>query len=138
MAAVTGRMSAPAPHQPPLRPVPGVKGTAAALSERCSAVQTLVQEMAALASERVAMRRSRRRSRCHVRQIAMYLCHVVLQMSLTDIGAGFGRDRTTAGHACNVVEDLRDDPVYDAFLSTLERVVQAVFPRAAQGGAIDA
>ena len=121
------------PRLAPETPRAGCETTA--MSARCSAMQTLVQEMASLAAERVAMRRSRRRSRCHIRQIAMYLCHVVLQMSLTDIGTGFGRDRTTASHACHVVEDLRDDPVYDAFLSTLERVVQAVFPRTSGEGA---
>ncbi|OLP61924.1 hypothetical protein BJF93_19680 [Xaviernesmea oryzae] len=86
--------------------------------------------MSELAAERVALRRSRRRLRCHVRQIGMYLCHVILQMSLTEIGIAYGRDRTTAGHACRVVEDLRDEPAYDAFVTRLERVIQAIFPQA--------
>lgn len=54
------------------------------------------------------------------RQIAMYLTHVALGVSLTRTAAGFGRDRTTASHACRVVEDLRDDPHFDFQLSQLE------------------
>ncbi|OBZ96445.1 hypothetical protein ADU59_06310 [Pararhizobium polonicum] len=83
--------------------------------------------MVMLVGERVPLRRDRRRINCHVRQISMYVCHVVLQISLTDIGYSFGRDRTTVGHACNVVEDRRDDPAFDDFLTSLERVVTSVF-----------
>ncbi|KQV44534.1 hypothetical protein ASE37_01630 [Rhizobium sp. Root268] len=89
--------------------------------------------MLALVSERVPQRRDRRRAACHVRQIAMYICHVVLQLSLTDIGTAFGRDRTTVGHACNVVEDRRDDKAYDEFVAAIERVVTSVFGAAGGG-----
>lgn len=54
------------------------------------------------------------------RQIAMYLTHVALGVSLTKTAAGFGRDRTTASHACKIVEELRDDPQFDFQLSQLE------------------
>jgi hypothetical protein len=62
-----------------------------------------------------------------VRQIAMYVCHVVLRMSMTDIGRGFGRDRTTVLHACHLVEDLRDDPDFDRVVVVSERVALAAF-----------
>ncbi|MDQ0319577.1 hypothetical protein QO002_001715 [Pararhizobium capsulatum DSM 1112] len=94
---------------------------------RCRIVRQLTAEMVMLVSERVQLRRDRRRASCHIRQIAMYICHVVLQLSLTDIGIAFGRDRTTVGHACNVVEDRRDDKAYDEFLAAIERVVVSVF-----------
>lgn len=99
----------------------------------CRIVRQLVLEMTALASERPLWRRDSRRSTCHVRQISMYVCHVVLQLSLSDIGAAFGRDRTTVGHACNVVEDRRDDAAFDAFVSAIERVVLSVFGPAGIG-----
>lgn len=54
------------------------------------------------------------------RQIAMYLTHVALGVSLTQTGAGFGRDRTTASHACKVIEELRENPRFDFQLSQLE------------------
>ena len=54
------------------------------------------------------------------RQSAMYLAHVVLGLTLTDVGRAFGRDRTTAAHACEQVENRRDDPALDAALQVLE------------------
>ena len=65
------------------------------------------------------------RSRCQAkaakaRQLAMYLSHVVLGRSLSEIGGTFGRDRTTVSYACGVIEDMRDDPAFDAEVSRLE------------------
>lgn len=59
------------------------------------------------------------------RQVAMYLCHTTLGFSLTTVGDLFDRDRTTVGHACRVVEDLRDTSDFDARLSYLEHTVLA-------------
>lgn len=66
-----------------------------------------------------------RRAAVHRRQIAMYVAHVVLRLSLTDIGIAYGRDRTTVGHACHVVEDRRDDAAYDRFVAGIERIVSS-------------
>lgn len=67
------------------------------------------------------------------RQVAMYLAHVVCGLSLTEVGALFARDRTTAAHACRVVEDQRDDPELDGRLDHLERaiacLIDALFAR---------
>ncbi len=57
------------------------------------------------------------------RQVAMYLAHVLCGLSLTEVGALFARDRTTAAHACRVVEDRRDDPELDGRLEHLEHAV---------------
>jgi Bacterial dnaA protein helix-turn-helix len=54
---------------------------------------------------------------------AMYLAHVVLGLSLTEVGNQFARDRTTVAHACAMIEDMRDDPALDARLDHLERAV---------------
>jgi hypothetical protein len=93
----------------------------------CRIVSQITAEMVSLLSDRVVVRRERRRPACHVRQISMYVCHVALQMSFSDIGAAFGRDRTTVGHACHVVEDRRDDAAFDEFVSAIERMATAVF-----------
>lgn len=61
------------------------------------------------------------------RQVAMYLAHVVCGLSLTEVGTLFARDRTTAAHACRVVEDRRDDPELDGRLEHLERAVASLF-----------
>lgn len=55
------------------------------------------------------------------RQLAMYLCHVVGDMSLRDVAAEFGRDRTTVSHACHAIEDRRECPIFDRQIDHLER-----------------
>jgi len=63
------------------------------------------------------------RSKNHVafaRQLAMYLCHVVGGMSLRDVARELERDRTTVGHACHMIEDKRDDEIFDKQLNMLE------------------
>lgn len=62
-----------------------------------------------------------------VRQIAMYVCHVVLGLTMAEVGRGFGRDRTTVLYACHQIEDLRDDLDFDRIVSTVERVANAAF-----------
>ena len=63
------------------------------------------------------------------RQVAMYLAHVACGLTLTDTGRLFGRDRTTVAHACGVIEDRRDDPLFDRALDLLEWVVPAITTR---------
>ncbi|MEM7399870.1 MAG: helix-turn-helix domain-containing protein [Pseudomonadota bacterium] len=60
------------------------------------------------------------------RQVAMYLAHVVCGLSMTEVGVLFSRDRTTVAHACEVVEDRRDDPEMDSCVERLECAVAAV------------
>jgi len=60
------------------------------------------------------------------RQVAMYLAHVALGLTLSETGKLFTRDRTTVAHACSVVEDMRDDPVFDRIVQLLEGVVTAL------------
>lgn len=57
---------------------------------------------------------------CFARQVAMYLMNVAYGVSLTRIGKTFNRDRSTAGHACNVIEDCREDPLVDEKILRLE------------------
>lgn len=64
-----------------------------------------------------------------VRQVAMYVCHVVLRLNMSDIGKAFGRDRTTVVHACHLIEDLRDDRDFERIITTTERVALAAFGR---------
>ena len=62
-----------------------------------------------------------------VRQVAMYVAHVVLKLNMTDIGKAFGRDRTTVVYACHLIEDLRDDADFDRIIIMTERVALAAF-----------
>lgn len=58
------------------------------------------------------------------RQAAMYLAHTACSLTLTEVGRLFLRDRTTVAHACSVIEDRRDDPVFDHVMELLERIVR--------------
>lgn len=62
-----------------------------------------------------------------VRQIAMYVAHVSLRLTMKQVGTGFQRDRTTVLHACHVVEDMRDDIEFDRLVAHVERIVAAAF-----------
>lgn len=95
---------------------------------RCRVVWRLVRELFTAACDRdLPEAAARRRPRCHMRQIAMYLSHVVLSVPYQTIATAFDRDRTTVTHACSVVEDRRDDPGYDRFVEQCERCITAVF-----------
>lgn len=103
--------------------------------EACRIVTGLTAEMLALAGGRGSLVRRDRRRASHARQISMYVCHVVLQLPQGDIAQAFGRDRSTVSHACGAVEDRRDERDFDAFVSAVERLAQAVF--ATEGGDAD-
>lgn len=62
-----------------------------------------------------------------VRQIAMYVCHVGLGISMTEIGRGFGRNRATVMHACHMIEDMRDDIEFDRIIHRFEAIVRLAF-----------
>ena len=87
-----------------------VVAAALAIASKACAVRT---------DHMAAIRRSA--SVAFARQLAMYLCHVVADMSLRDVAKEFGRDRTTAGHACHAIEDRRECPIFDRQIELLER-----------------
>ncbi|MCC5982160.1 MAG: hypothetical protein JJU26_10630 [Oceanicaulis sp.] len=60
------------------------------------------------------------------RQVAMYLAHIAFEMSLARVGEAFGRDRSTAAHACHIVEDRRDDRAFDTLMDELEAALRAL------------
>ena len=55
------------------------------------------------------------------RQSAVYLAHVVGQLTLNEAAACFQRDRSTISHACISVEDRRDSPVFDLQMDYMEK-----------------
>ena len=106
------------------------KGPRARLGVRRSQLRQVIDPAVAAVFEvdlhdlRAATRGSTRTA--FARQVAMYLAHVVCGLSLTEVGTLFARDRTTAAHACSVVEDRRDDPDLDGRLEHLERAVASL------------
>jgi chromosomal replication initiation ATPase DnaA len=86
----------------------------------CRFIETLVATALGI---RLAELRGRSRGRAaaaFARQTAMYLAHVHLGITLSEVGRTFGRDRTTVAHACAKIEDRRDDPKFERVLACLE------------------
>lgn len=94
-----------------------------ALSERIS-------ESCAAAWRSVPAPRLRGESRntarvASARQAAIYFAHVVFSANLTRAGRIFGRDRTTARHACQRMEDWREDERIDRAFDALEPALRS-------------
>jgi hypothetical protein len=102
------------PHQIMARPVPPELAIAQLIVAHVYGVP--------LASLLASTRKGRREA--EARQVAMYLAHVVFRMSLADIARSFGRDRSTARHACRHVEHLREDPSRDRLVAWLEALLR--------------
>ncbi len=86
----------------------------------CQRVRQITYETFAQIVDRDMMRRDRRHAMLHIRQIALYVCHVTLSLPLPNVAVCFGRDRSTVSIACQRVEDRRDDPGFDEFVTAVE------------------
>lgn len=73
-----------------------------------------------------------RRELVRARQIAMYLAHVAMSMSLSRVALAFERDRSTVAHACHRIEEMRDDARFDSWLEALEQGVTTFVPMVVQ------
>lgn len=74
--------------------------------------------------------RSSTRAKKHIariRQLGMYALNVALGMKMGDIAIGFGRDRSTVVYACHLIEDMRDEPEFDAIVCRVEAVFAISF-----------
>lgn len=58
------------------------------------------------------------------RQIAMYLCYTGARLSLARVAVAFDRDRSTVAHACRAIEDRRDEPQFEIWISALEEMLR--------------
>ncbi|WP_426012965.1 helix-turn-helix domain-containing protein [Caulobacter sp. DWR2-3-1b2] len=58
------------------------------------------------------------------RQIAIYLAHVNFNWPLLRVALAFNRDRTTCGHACHRIEDMRENAAFDAQMNALDACVK--------------
>jgi len=64
------------------------------------------------------------RQAAFARQVAMYLLQTVFDMTMTRAAELFARDRSTVSHALKVIEDSRDDPVFNRKLEKVEDFLQ--------------
>ena len=69
------------------------------------------------------------------RRVAMYLCHVGFELSLSRVAAAFDRDRSTIAYACHAIEDRREEPQFDLWISSLESMLLAAPAPGAPGPA---
>ncbi len=88
-------------------------------------IEATVAAALSLPVDELGARTRRQAPVAFARQVSMYCAHVVLGMSLTETGQLFGRDRTTAAHACRVVEDRRDDARLDHLIDLIEGVIRS-------------
>lgn len=95
--------------------------------EYCECVIDIVAALFGVSSKELRRPGRSTTSISRVRQVGMYVAHVILQLNMTEVGRGFGRDRTTVQHACHLVEDLRDDVEFDQLVLMTERVTEAAF-----------
>ena len=95
-----------------------------------SVIEGAVAQVFGVGQSEIALSTRGRAPAAEARQVAMYLAHVALGITMRDVGSLFSRDRTTVAHACGVIEDRRDDPVFDRALELLEwTVIALLFPR---------
>ena len=97
--------------------------------EICEAMQDVLAACFSVSGRELRAQGRARSEICRVRQIGMYVAHVIAGLSMLEVGCGFQRDRSTVAHACHLVEDLRDDPEFERVIQMIERIAQAVFAR---------
>jgi chromosomal replication initiation ATPase DnaA len=115
----------------PIDPTPGPKPIAAMPAEvyirsfaveQCRIIELVVATAFVLGRDDLRTKTRRAPKVAFARQCAMYLAHTILGLSYRTAGAMFGRDRTTAAHACRRIEDWRDNAAADAFVAEIEDI----------------
>jgi Bacterial dnaA protein helix-turn-helix len=123
-----GALTLPAPHLRPFAPPAFAPPPEPPLPDKSQALRMIIEQAVALGFDiepELLSFPSRGRARTALaRQVSMYVAHVSLSFSLTQVGQLFDRDRTTVAHACEVVEQRRDDVAFDRAIELLERVVR--------------
>lgn len=93
----------------------------------CDGVVDIFSALFDVPGREIRSRSRENRTVAHTRHMAMYVAHVMLGLSMREVGLGFGRDRTSVVYACHMIEDMRDDVEFDRLVAMAERVVGAAF-----------
>lgn len=114
--------------QPDISKGNGVRGPIRGAPDLCSPPHLLGAVAAAfgVAPSDLRLPTRGRQEVARARQAGIYLARMAFGMTLSDAGRLFGRDRTTAAHACRLVEDRRDNPHFDRLLTRLEHDLHKV------------
>lgn len=70
------------------------------------------------------------RQKSQIRQLAMYLCHIILGLSMRQVAKGYFIDRSSVSYACRMTEERRELPEFDALVSQAERLVALIVMKA--------
>jgi Bacterial dnaA protein helix-turn-helix len=97
--------------------------------EICEGVQDILSACFSVPGRDIRALERCRTEISRIRQIGMYVAHVIAGLTMYEVGIGFQRDRTTVAHACHVVEDLRDEPEFEHVIHMVERIVEIAFVR---------
>lgn len=84
-----------------------------------SAIESAIEHVFGIPPERLNQGSRGVAQAALARQVAMYLAHVACGLTITEAGRLFNRDRTTAAHACILIEDRRDNLLFDRILEHL-------------------
>lgn len=119
----------PTPVESELAPRLGTKRRGERAIELCDSLIDIMSALFGISTRE--MRRNGPGRPClevaRIRQLAMYVAHITLRLSMKEVGIGFERDRTTVLHACHLIEDLRDDVEFDHMVAMAERIAAAAF-----------
>ncbi|NTJ41651.1 hypothetical protein G6L28_03430 [Agrobacterium larrymoorei] len=83
--------------------------------------------MYCLIAQETPQGRNGRHAAKHIRQIAIYVCHVGLSLSITQVALCFGRDQATIRSCCLIVEERRENPGFDEFVTAIERLSKSIY-----------
>lgn len=97
--------------------------------EICEGMQDILSACFSMPGKEIRSLERCRNEVSRVRQIGMYVTHVVVGLTMLEVGKGFQRDRSTVAHACHVIEDLRDDPAFERIIHMVERLAEVAFLR---------
>ena len=106
-------------HKPRRRRPPSVYDE---IARNCWLMEEAVAAAFAVPADELRAASRRAAGAAFARQSAMYLAHVAMGLSFCAVGRIFHRHRTTAAHACLLVEQRRDDPDIDRLLDMLEGI----------------
>lgn len=102
----------------------GLDGRAEAVVELCDCLIDLMADFFGVSGKELRLPGRSRVEIVRIRQIAMYLAHTLLRVSIKEVARGFGRDRSTVQYAITAVEDARDDSEIELLLGRLERITR--------------
>lgn len=101
----------------------------------CDGIIDLLSVLFEVDSKQLRSSKRTKKPIARVRQIGMYVAHVTFGMRMAEVGAGFGRDKSTILYACHLIEDMRDDEEFDMIVARVEKILTAAFAFGNQGTA---